>query len=380
MRRVRGSFVLGAVLVLSSMALGAPPASALVCGPSFIHNSSPNVGTDTNYFNAMTATADTNAWAVGTYRGTTTNRTLAEQWNGSWSVAHTPNSGTGYNSLTGAASVSKNNVWAVGSGGSHASRTLTEHWNGSAWKIVKSPNVGKKSNLLWGATAVSSSNVWAVGQEFNGTVNRTLTEHWNGSAWSVVPSPNVTKNYGNVLYAASASSASNVWAVGYGHQALVGTALAERWNGAGWKLVTTPTITGSDTWLYGVATLSKSNAWAVGYAYDRGTGHSSTLIEHWDGSVWVVVSSPSPDPTYDQLYAITVVSPTDIWAAGDAGSPTMPIVLHWDGLNWSQVSLPPVGTSGDAYGAASTSTGVVWIAGDSSSGSTFQTSVFQRCP
>ncbi len=379
MNRIGNSFVLTAAFALFGIGLTAPSASATVCGPlSPMHVSSPNVGTGINSFNAMTATSPTNAWAVGSYMGTSAQRALAEHWNGTtWSVVNTPNSGSGTNILLGAASVSKKDAWAVGFGGSPAARTLAEHWNGTAWKIVKSPNIGKHPNYLQAVTALSSSNVWAVGQEFNGSVYRTLIEHWNGTSWVVVKSPNATID-SNVLFGVSAASASNIWAVGYAHVVTFGESLAEHWNGSKWKAVMTPIPANTSPYLKAVATLSKSNAWAVGYSYDNVSHTNSTLIEHWNGTVWSVVTSPSPDPTYNFLYAITAVSPTDIWAVGDAG--TMPLALHWDGANWSQIPLPTVGTGGDAYGAASTSSGIVWIGGDSTSGSAYQTSVFQTCP
>jgi hypothetical protein len=52
------------------------------------------------------------------------------------------------------------------------------------------PKRGGEGSLLFATTALSSSDVWAVGQtqELDGTI-LTLTERFDGSAWGIVPSP-----------------------------------------------------------------------------------------------------------------------------------------------------------------------------------------------
>src|SRR5260370_30168193 len=87
---------------------------------------------------------------------------------------------------------SKNNVWFVGFYRFlNPPATLIEHWDGSRWSIVNSPNVGTGNNELWGISATSATDVWAVGisQAHPGASPQPLTLHWNGTQWSVVPSP-----------------------------------------------------------------------------------------------------------------------------------------------------------------------------------------------
>ncbi|MEP6662866.1 MAG: immunoglobulin domain-containing protein, partial [Verrucomicrobiota bacterium] len=43
------------------------------------------------------------------------------------------------------------------------------------------------TNYLYAVSAVSANDIWAVGATGSGAESTTLTEHWNGSAWSVVP-------------------------------------------------------------------------------------------------------------------------------------------------------------------------------------------------
>jgi hypothetical protein len=108
--------------------------------------------------------------------------------------------------------------------------------------------------------------------------------------------------------------------------------------------------------------LAPDNVWAVGYStatqkpppgqYDVPT---TTLIEHYDGTSWSVVSSPNvgPNSQYqsNRLLGITAVSPTDIWAFGSyfaaSGSENqMTLLLHWDGTSWSLEPSPNPTTTG----------------------------------
>src|SRR5207237_100577 len=136
--------------------------------------------------------------------------------------------------------------------------TLAEHWDGSAWTIVPSLNPGSARNYFYGLAAVSPNDIWAVGYYWNGSGPfLTLTEHWNGSAWSVVSSPNPGPgaNDFNRLYAVSAVSSGDVWAVGWYRSSGVGVdkTLTEHWNGSAWSLVSSPNAGISDDELYGVA-------------------------------------------------------------------------------------------------------------------------------
>ena len=88
---------------------------------------------------------------------------------------------------------------------------------GPQWNVVSSPNqTGATDNALNGVAVLSPTDVWAAGFYTNTDgVAQTLTERWDGSQWSIVPSPSVGAIGGNVLQAISASSANNIWAVGY---------------------------------------------------------------------------------------------------------------------------------------------------------------------
>ena len=83
---------------------------------------------------------------------------------------------------------------------------------------------------------------------------------------------------------------------------------------ASWQVVSSPNVGTSFNQLNGVAALSASNLWTVGFSINSG-GTAQTLIEHWNGANWQVVSSPNVG-TYNYLYGVAAVSSTNIWAVG----------------------------------------------------------------
>ncbi len=160
---------------------------------------------------------------------------------------------------------------------------------------MQSPNVGTLYNDLNGVAAISSSDVWAVGNYFTdyNSPTRTLTEHWNGSVWSLVQSPNVGNGI-DTLSGIAAVSASDIWAVGYysigsyqGNPTLV-----EHWNGSSWSVVPSPSMNRYYNYLNGVAVVSANDVWAVGYYYDRTV--NQTLVERWDGALGTSSQASTP--------------------------------------------------------------------------------------
>ena len=113
--------------------------------------------------------------------------------------------------------------------------------------------------------------------------------------------------------------------------------------GPHWSLVASPDQNGDgQNGLYAVSALSSTDAWAVGFTSVRSSNTFQTLIEHWDGATWSIVPSPSPGLTYNTLLTVLAIAPDDVWAAGskyDSG-PTSNLFLHWDGGSWTVVPNP----------------------------------------
>jgi hypothetical protein len=316
--------------------------AASTCG-SWSVVASPNFVTKPNYLFSVAAISASDIWAVGKY-GNSIPRTLIEHWNGSkWSI--TPRPAIANSSLNGVAALASNDVWAVGDVLNGSYHTLIEHWNGSIWSVVPSPNT-QAEDYLQGIAVVSPNDIWATGETEDSIAgSHTLFEHWNGTQWSIIasPDPGGTSRFLYLLSIAAVSS-NNVWAVGsydYGQ-------LIEHWDGMQWSIIASPNVGTISNGLRGVSVVSANNIWAVGSYGAQSV--DQTLVEHWNGTQWSVVSSPNTGPV-NQLTAITAISATNIWAVGyntDGSNPSFPpyytLIEHWDGIQWSVISSPNPGT------------------------------------
>lgn len=261
----------------------------------------------TSALTAVSAHAANDAWAVGlSIRPDNLVRTLVEHWGGTaWIRVKSPNAGHPANGeLHGVVALTPDDVWAVGSSGQGApSRTLIEHWDGTTWSIVPSPNKGPVPNGLSAVGAVAPDDIWAIGSWFTkGFVDRTLILHWDGTAWTRVPSPNADAA-DNDLVSIAAIATDDVWAVGF-HGLHT---LTMHWDGTAWTVVPSPTPGGSSD-LAGVVATAPDNVWAVGGRVDRQANALHTLVEHWDGTRWVVVDSANKGSSDNHLWGVTAAS------------------------------------------------------------------------
>ena len=231
--------------------------------------------------------------------------------------------------------------WPQSATSAHAATTPVT----GSWQVVPSPTINV-SNSTFGAklnavAVVSSTDIWAVGfgplPGGAAFVKQTLIEHWNGTRWSIVPSPNPPANFANVeLDGVFALSSSNVWAVGFfdDPSRLPRLTLIEHWNGTSWSVVSNP---GVNT-LSGVTALAANNVWAVAFHTNPNV---SDIVEHWNGSTWTNVSAPSMNVNggFISLRGVAAISATDIWAVGDQQNPLTnagsTITEHWNGSAWS---------------------------------------------
>lgn len=114
-----------------------------------------------------------------------------------------------------------------------------------SWQVVSSPNTPASVNVLYGVAAFSANDAWAVGNYYQGNQmpNAALVEHWNGSQWSQVPAAYPSGFQHTFLYGIAAFSATDVWTVGFYDNGIMspGYTLVEHWTGKKWKLVSAPT-------------------------------------------------------------------------------------------------------------------------------------------
>jgi hypothetical protein len=311
----------------------------------------PATGTNTQ-LNAVFSGAGTDAWAVGE-QYTSPISPVAYHWNGSaWSLVGTP-ALTSNASFTAVAATSASDAWAVGFikiAGSRTPAALYEHWSGSAWSVVSGPGA-----TLNAVVALSAKDAWAAG--LGGEV-----EHWDGAAWNsvTVPEPNPSDTAGNNLTSITATSVSGIWAVGeFTNTSFTNSAYAEHFDGSSWTvfILPQPVVSGpSSPVLHGVTAVASNDVWAVGENEEVPGLGITTLIEHWNGSAWSIVSSPTPG-AFPMLNAVAARGSTDVYAVGSNepsanGGVQQGLIMRWNGSSWSADSDPTAGTFSPLSGAS----------------------------
>lgn len=205
----------------------------------------------------------------------------------------------------------------------------------SPFRIVTSPQPGQ--TRLHASVAISATDVWAVGG-FNGDTN-TLAEHWNGSVWQVVATPNPPQSKAS-LNAVSAVSSTDVWAAGNtfsGEHA--SSVFIEHWNGTKWSIVASPSLAQSTPQLNSIVAISSTDVYAVGDYFVSNSCAFGTLVEHWDGSTWSII--PTAAPCEAGASGVSASSASDVWVVGSVGNmQATAFTEHFNGHAWRIVPSP----------------------------------------
>jgi hypothetical protein len=309
----------------------------------------------------------------------------ASTCSGNWTVVKSPDGPSKNNEFYSVSASAANNVWAVGGyqlPNFGPFQTLTERWNGTAWIVVPSANAGSE-DTLYSVAAISPADVWAVGYFMPQLTSpqSNFIEHWNGKQWSVVPGP--TPGQLSSLFSVKAVSASDVWAAGsYYNDAGNSQTLIEHWDGKTWSISPSPSPGLTDNALGGLAVLSASNIWAAGSQSSDQENTLQTLVEHWDGTRWTVVPSPSPASPYNNLGRMAAISASDVWAVGQQSGDNFveqTLAEHWDGNSWTVVPTLNVGTGGNAFADVTASSATdVWAVGDTTGSSGLTTTLIEQ--
>jgi hypothetical protein len=254
-------------------------------------------------------------------------------------------------------------AWAAGPAGTGSQGAFGPPPKTSASKPLGPASQPSQGGRFYGVAATSASNAWAVGlQGGNGLIMR-----WSGQSgvyrWRVSSTQAV-----GFYSAVAATSVGNAWSVG-GTNWFSPQTLVEHWNGTTWTQVPTPTPDGT-AYFDGIAATSADNAWAVGVIGDGPAvdGSVDPLIEHWNGKSWSQADYPEPARGY--LVAATAISADDVWAVGHIGSGpgTQTLIEHWNGQHWTLVPSNAPGGLGTLGGVAGTGPDNAWIVGYNQSG------------
>ena len=128
--------------------------------------------------------------------------------------------------------------------------------------------------------------------------------------------------------------------------------MIEHWDGTRWRVVSSPS--GSYDFLEGVAALATNDVWAVGYTSD------ASEILHWDGTRWTLSASGTIG-NYAGYRGISALAANDIWAIGFSNGT---LTEHWDGTLWSRIPSPnPSAIGNSLYSVAAIAPNDVWTVG-----------------
>jgi hypothetical protein len=223
----------------------------------------------------------------------------------------------------------------------------------SIFQVVQTPNPDRfLFNDLLAVSASSPTDIWAVGY---------TAIHYDGTNWTGFPVPGVG-NTGDKLWGVAAISPTNAWAVGAFRTSATTTGNLQHWDGTQWSVSQgSPDDVGEI--LGSIAAISTDDIW-VGSCIPAD-------FEHFDGTQWTFVYSGgtgSPDGE-SCIQSISAISTNDVWAAGwinYSGNTSSTLIQHWDGTQWTAVPSPNVGAgSNQLFGIVALADNDVWAVGDS---------------
>ena len=282
-----------------------------------------------------------------------------------WSETPTP---PGSNFLCSVAAIAEADVWAVGSHYDGVDdRPLAEHFDGIQWVMVNAPTPGRRGAYLRGVGGASATDVWAAGYWIttSGT-NKTLIEHYDGTSWTIVASPN-PPSVASYLSTVAAVATNDVWVAGhYLDNTGIYRTLVEHWDGTSWMIISSPNAGDGDNALNGIAAASSNDIWAVGFQSSAPGAASSTLVLHFDGTSWTIVPSPNPGGLTSSLAGVAAMADGRIWAAGFYydGTQGRTLLLHGDSVGFETVPGEDFPGEGNVLnGIAASGSGDIFVAG-----------------
>jgi hypothetical protein len=202
----------------------------------------------------------------------------------------------------------------------------------STFEVVRTPNENPNSELF-AASASSPNDIWAVGQS---------TIHFDGTTWTAFSAPMIKGDNNSFLQGVVDISPTLAWAAGNVTDGAHAGQVIEQWNGTKWSLFPAPKFGKKDQAnVFAMTSSSANDVWAIGSLVNLGTGLVSPLFEHWNGTAWTATTGESSN---DFLFGASADATNDAWAVGFNVSDSITTsAMHWDGTNWKRVATPNVG-------------------------------------
>jgi hypothetical protein len=226
----------------------------------------------------------------------------------------------------------------------------------SIFTVVKTPNDHFNNGLL-AASASSPTDIWAVGQS---------TIHYDGTAWTAFPTPKIDGNNTSDLAGVVDISPTLAWAGGTVNigEANPGQVILQ-WNGTAWSVFPGPKFAkGDEPSIKAMTSTSADDIWAIGSLLGDDEEQLFFLFEHWNGTEWTARELISGDAF---LLGASADATNDVWAVGFNGPEndnSLTLALHFDGATWKQVATPSVGSGANQLnGVLALAPNDVWAVG-----------------
>jgi hypothetical protein len=212
----------------------------------------------------------------------------------------------------------------------------------ATWSIQSTPTIaGSTGSALSGVSCTTGTACVGVGDYVNGSgADVALAERWNGTAWSVLSTPVPTGATGSALAGVFCATTSACAAVGYVNASGVKMTLVERWDGSKWSIQTSANPTGGG--VLSSVSCRASQCIAVGQS-----AQNTPLAERWNGTAWVIQTLPAGSGI---LSGLSCTAANACTAVGQRGSLTQwtpqntSLAERWNGTAWSIQTTPNANT------------------------------------
>jgi hypothetical protein len=229
----------------------------------------------------------------------------------------------------------------------------------SIFKVFPTPNIRAFPfhSDLSAVSASSATDMWAVGES---------AIHFDGAKWTAFALPDIAGDLTSGLTGVADLAPNNVWGVGNintGQQNP--NQIIEHFNGAKWSVSPGPTFKSTDQPdLNALTAVSASDMWATGSILTLigGTQFAFPLFEHFDGTAWTATLDESNLDCF--MFGISALATNDVWAVGTLGAIASTFTEHYDGTAWSVATSPSPGSGQNIlFAVTGTASNDVWAVG-----------------
>lgn len=226
----------------------------------------------------------------------------------------------------------------------------------SIFKAIPTPNENFNNGLA-AASASSPSDIWAVGES---------TIHFDGTKWTAFqPATNTGDTFSNLAGVVDISP-TLAWAAGnVTTSASIPGQVINQWNGTQWSVFPGPTFaSGDQPNIKAMASTSATDIWAIGDLLSDNGQLLSYLFEHYDGTSWTASTIISGDAF---LLGASADATNDAWSVGFNGpenDSSRTLAMHFDGSSWRTSNTPSVGSGANQLnGVLALAPNDVWAVG-----------------